>query len=242
MAGHSKWSNIKRKKEKTDAQRAKIFTKMGREISVAVRESGPDPASNGKLREIIAKAKAQNVPNDNIERAIKKAGSDKAEYEQILYEGYGPGGVAVMVDCLTDNRNRTAGDLRHYFDKYGGNLGQTGSVGYLFERKGVIVMENIGLDEAQVLEDCLEAGALDCQFEQEVVEIITQPEDTQAVREALAKSGHRFESAQAEYIPSTYVKLDEDNTACMDKLLELLEASDDVSEVWHNWENTQDGN
>jgi len=236
MAGHSKWSTIKRKKGKTDAQRAKIFTKIGREISVAVRESGPDPAANGKLREAIAKAKSLNVPGDNIERAIKKAGSDKAQYEQILYEGYGPQGVAVMVDCLTDNRNRTAGDLRHYFDKYGGNLGQNGSVSFLFERKGILLLESAGLDETKVMEDCLEAGALDFRFEGEELEITSLPEDTLAVREAMEKKGYRFEMAQAEYIPATYVKLSEEDTARMEKLLELLEANDDVQEIWHNWE------
>ena len=237
MAGHSKWNNIKRKKEKTDTQRAKIFTKMGREISVAVREGGgDDPAANGKLREIIAKAKSLNVPNDNIERAIKKAGSDKAQYEQILYEGYGPQGVAVMVDCLTDNRNRTAGDLRHYFDKYGGNLGQSGSVSFLFERKGILLLESAGLDEAKVMEDCLEAGALDFSFEGEALEIASLAEDTLEVREAMEKKGYRFEMAQPEYIPATYVKLDDDDVARMEKLLELLESHDDVQEVWHNWE------
>jgi len=236
MSGHSKWSTIKRKKGKTDAQRAKIFTKMGREISVAVREGGGDTAANGKLREIIAKAKSLNVPSDNIERAIKKAGTDKAQYEQILYEGYGPQGVAVMVECLTDNRNRTAGDLRHYFDKYGGNLGQSGSVSFLFERKGILLLEGAGLSEAKVMEDCLEAGALDFQFEGEGVEITTAPDATLEVREAMEEKGYSFEMAQAEYLPATYVKLDTDDTARMEKLLELLEANDDVQEVWHNWE------
>ncbi len=236
MAGHSKWNNIKRKKEKTDAQRAKIFTKMGREIAVAVREGGSDPASNARLRDLIAKAKVNNVPNDNIDRAIKKAGSDKATYEQIMYEGYGPAGVAVMVDCLSDNRNRTAGDLRHYFDKHGGNLGQTGSVGYLFERKGIIVLENEGLDEDKVMEDCLEAGAQDFDFGDEAVEIYTAWNEVGEVREALEQKGYTFASAQAEYVPSTFVKLDEENTIKMEKLLDMLEENDDVQEVWHNWE------
>jgi len=161
MSGHSKWSTIKRKKEKTDAQRANIFTKIGREMAVAVREGGADPAANSKLRDLIAKAKSLNVPNDNIDRAIKKAGEkDAGNYENITYEGYGPSGVAVMVDCLTDNRNRTAGDLRHYFDKCGGNLGQTGSVGFLFERKGIIVIENNGVDEEKLMEDAWRRGPL----------------------------------------------------------------------------------
>jgi len=236
MSGHSKWSTIKRKKEKTDAQRAKIFTKMGREISIAVREGGGDPGVNGKLRDIIAKAKSLNVPGDNIERAIKKAGSDKAEYEQILYEGYGPNGVALLVDCLTDNRNRTAGDLRHYLDKYGGNLGQTGSVGFLFERKGILALEGENLDEAKVMEDCLEAGALDFYFGEDGVEITAEPDSVGAVREAMEKQGYTFASAQAEYIPSTYVKLDAENIPKMEKLLELLEDNDDVQEIWHSWE------
>ena len=161
MSGHSKWNNIKRKKEKTDAQKAKIFTKIGREMAVVVREGGPDPASNSKLRDCIAKAKANNVPNDNIERIIKKAAGegDGKQYEEITYEGYGIGGVAVIVEALTDNRNRTAGDIRHYFDKFGGNLGQTGSVSFLFQRQGVIVIDGAGKDEDQVMEDALEAGA-----------------------------------------------------------------------------------
>ena len=236
MSGHSKWNNIKRKKEKTDAQKAKIFTKIGREIAVAVREGGSDPASNSKLRDLIAKAKDNNVPNENIERAIKKAGADKTAYEQIMYEGYGPAGVAVLVDCLTDNRNRTAGDLRHYFDKYGGNLGQTGSVGFLFERKGVLVLENEGLDEDKVMEDCLEAGAQDFDFGAEAVEIYTAWNEVGAVREALEKKGYQFLSAQAEYVPSTYVRLDGENAEKMEKLLDLLEEHDDVQEVWHNWD------
>ena len=236
MAGHSKWNNIKRKKAKTDSARARVFTKMGREISVAVREGGSDPASNGKLRDLIAKAKSLNVPNDNIERAIKKAGTDGENFEHIIYEGYGPSGVAIIVDCLTNNRNRTAGDLRHYFDKYGGNLGQSGSVSFLFERKGILLLEGAGLDESKVMEDCLEAGALDFQFECDGVEITTDPDATLVVREAMEQKGYSFEMAQAEYLPATYVKLDADDTARMEKLLELLEANDDVQEVWHNWE------
>ena len=236
MAGHSKWSTIKRKKEKTDAQRAKIFTKMGREISVAVREGGGDPAANGKLRDLIAKAKSLNVPADNIERAIKKAGSDKAEYEHIVYEGYGPMGVALLVDCLTDNRNRTAGDLRHYMDKYGGNLGQSGCVGFLFESKGVLLLEGGGLDEAALMEDCLDAGALDFHLGESEVQVISAPESIGVVREALERKGYRVLSAEAQQIPSTYVKLDAENISRMEKLLDMLEASDDVREVWHNWD------
>jgi YebC/PmpR family DNA-binding regulatory protein len=237
MSGHSKWSTIKRKKGKTDAQRATIFTKIGREIAVAVREGGPDPASNGKLRDLIAKAKQNNVPNDNIERAIKK-GSDKdaSNYESITYEGYGPSGVALVVECLTDNRNRTAGDLRHYFDKNGGNLGQTGSVAFLFERKGILVIENTGLDEDKVMEDCLEVGAIDFDIESEAVEIFTGPNEVGKTREALEAKGYTFASAEPEYVPSTYVRLDDEGKVKMEKLLDMLDDNDDVQNVWHYWE------
>lgn len=237
MSGHSKWSTIKRKKEKTDSQRAKIFTKIGREIAVAVREGGAEPSANGKLRDLIAKAKANNVPNENIDRAIKKAGDkDGGNYESITYEGYGPNGVALIVECLTDNRNRTAGDLRHYFDKHGGNLGQTGSVGFLFERKGVLIIENTGLDEDRIMEDCLECGAIDFDIEAEAVEIFTGPDEVGKVREALEAKGYAFASAEPEYVPSTYVRLDGDNAVKMEKLLDMLEDNDDVQNVWHNWE------
>ncbi|WRS27331.1 YebC/PmpR family DNA-binding transcriptional regulator [Oscillospiraceae bacterium MB08-C2-2] len=237
MSGHSKWSTIKRKKGKTDAQRAKIFTKIGREMAVAIREGGSDPIANGKLRDLISKAKSLNVPNDNIERAIKKAGDkDNDNYESITYEGYGPNGVAVMVECLTDNRNRTAGDLRHYFDKNGGNLGQSGSVGFLFERKGILIIENNGLDEDKVMEDCLECGAIDFDIEAEAVEIFTSPNEVGKTREALEAKGYTFESAEPEYVPSTYVRLDDDNRVKMEKLLDMLEDNDDVQNVWHNWE------
>ena len=178
MSGHSKWNNIKRKKEKTDGAKARIFTKIGREIAVAVREGGSgDPNVNSKLKDCIAKAKANNVPNDNIDRIIKKAvgDGDKNNYENIFYEGYGPSGVAVIVETLTDNRNRTAGDLRHYFDKCGGNLGQSGCVSFLFERKGVIVIANEGLDEDKIMEDCMDAGADDFTVEEDVVEITPEP-------------------------------------------------------------------
>lgn len=238
MSGHSKWSTIKRKKEKTDSQRAKIFTKMGREMAVAVREGGADPNSNGKLRDLIAKAKSLNVPNENIERVIKKAGdSERDNYEEMVYEGYGPSGVAVIVECLTDNRNRTAGDLRHYFDKCGGNLGQTGSVGYLFEQKGLIVIENDGLDEDKVMEDCLEAGAEDFTVEEESVEIFTaaNPNELRAVREALEAKNYAIASAEIEYIPNARNAIDDEAKIKMEKLLDMLDDNDDVQNVWHNW-------
>lgn len=241
MSGHSKWSNIKRKKEKTDGARAKVFTKIGRELAVAVKQGGgPDPSSNSKLRDLIAKAKAANVPNENIERIIKKAAgeSDGEKYESIVYEGYGPCGVAVIVETLTDNRNRTAGDVRHYFDKFGGNLGTTGCVSFLFEEKGVLVLERGSLDEDTVMEAGLEAGASDFQSEDEMFEILTEPQDFSAVLDSLTEQGYEFLSAQVEMVPVTYTALtDPDARIKMQKLLDMLEENDDVQNVWHNWEN-----
>ena len=244
MSGHSKWSTIKRKKEKTDNQRAKVFTKIGREIAVAVRDGGPDPAGNSKLKDIIAKAKAANVPNDNIERIIKKASGDgdSANYEECVYEGYGPCGIAVIVETLTDNRNRTAADVRHFFDKYGGNMGQAGSVMFMFNRQGNIVIEKDGVDEDALLETALEAGAVDMVTdEEEVFEVRTEPNDVGAVNEALAAAGYTAISAEAEYIPTTYTRLDNpDDIKNMGKMLEMFEDNDDVQNVWHNWENEDD--
>ena len=240
MSGHSKWNNIKRKKEKTDGAKAKIFTKIGRELAVAVKEGGgPDPASNSKLKDCIAKAKAANVPNDNIERIIRKAAGDTdgAKYENITYEGYGPSGVAVIVEALTDNRNRTAADVRHYFDKFGGNLGTTGCVSFLFEEKGVIVIEKEGRDEDTVMEDALEAGASDFQADEDVFEISTLPDDFSGVREDLENKGYEFVSAEVEMVPTTYTTLaDEESQTKMQKLLDALEDNDDVQNVWHNWD------
>lgn len=244
MAGHSKWNNIKRKKEKTDSQRAKIFTKIGREISVAVREGGPDPDGNGKLKDIIAKAKANNVPNDNIERIIKKASGDASadNFENTVYEGYGPSGVAVIAEALTDNRNRTAGDVRHYFDKYGGKMGQQGSVMFMFARQGIIIIEKDGADEEKLLEDALEAGASDLNTElEDVFEVVTEPNDFSAVRDYLEEKGYTFMSAELELVPSTYTKLtDPDDIKNMGKMLEMFEDNDDIQSVWHNWENEED--
>ncbi len=243
MSGHSKWNNIKNKKAKTDAQKAKVFTKIGKEIAIAVREGGPDPASNSKLRELIVKAKANNVPNDNIDRAIKKASSAGAvEYEEIVYEGYGPSGVAVIVETATDSRNRTASDVRHYFDKYGGNLGQSGCVSFMFENKGVIVIlrENAE-DEDALMETALEAGAADFSGDEDAFEILTEPEDLYAVRDALTEAGYTVESAEQDRIPTTYVTLtSEEDIKNMNLLIEHLEDSDDVSEIYHNWENCDD--
>ena len=243
MSGHSKWKNIMHKKEKTDAQRAKIFTKIGKEMAVAVKEGGPDPVSNSKLASLIAKAKANNVPNDNIDRIIKKASSaDGADYEEIVYEGYGPSGVAVIVEATTDNRNRTASDVRHYFDKFGGNLGTTGCVSFMFTEKGVIVIENDGkVDEDQLMEDALEAGASDFASEDGVFEISTETDDLEAVRAALADKGYAIMSADTDKVPSSYVSLTgEDDVKNMTRLIEALEDNDDVIEVYHNWENPEE--
>lgn len=239
MSGHSKWNNIKRKKEKTDGAKAKVFTKIGRELAVAVKEGGgPDPASNSKLKDCIAKAKASNVPNDNIERIIKKAAGDgdDTKYENIVYEGYGPSGVAVIVEALSDNRNRTAADIRHAFDKFGGNLGTTGCVSFLFEQKGVLVIEREDHDEDKVMEDALEAGAADFQADEDVFEIYTEPDDFSGVLSDLTDKGYEFETAEVQMVPSTYAKLSEDKEASMQKLLDSLEDNDDVQNVWHNWE------
>ncbi len=240
MSGHSKWNNIKKKKEKTDGQKAKVFTKMGREIAVAVKTGGgPDPASNSKLKDAIAKAKAANVPNDNIERIIKKAagGGNADDYEALQYEGYGPCGVAVIVETLTNNRNRTASEVRHYFDKYGGNLGATGCVGFMFKQKGVLVIDAEGLDEETVMEDALEAGAADFNAEEDVFEILTDPADFTAVYEYLDGKHYTFVSAEVAQVPDVMATIDDPELAAkMDKMLELLEDHDDVQNVWHNWD------
>ncbi len=239
MSGHSKWSNIKHKKEKSDAAKAKIFTKVGKEIAVAVKAGGPDPVSNSKLKELIAKAKSLNVPNDNIDRIIKKSsGADAVDYEEVVYEGYGPSGVAVIVEATTDNRNRTGGNVRHFFDKYGGNLGQSGCVSFMFEDKGVIIVEReSGADEDKLMEDSLEAGAEDFVADEEVFEIYTVPADLMAVKEDLEAKGYVIASAEKDKIPSNYVTLtDEEDIKKMNLLIEHLEEDDDISEIYHNWE------
>ena len=240
MSGHSKWNNIKRKKEATDAVKAKIFTKIGREMMVVIKEGGPDPNNNSKLRDLIAKAKANNVPNDNIDRLIKKAAgdSDKNNYEALTYEGYGPNGVAVIVECLTDNKNRTAGNIRHYFDKFGGNLGTTGCVSYLFSENGIIVIEHEGeLEEDAVLEDVMELGGDDMTYSEDSIEIVCDPAAVSELREGLTAKGYLVTSAEAEEVPSTYVTLtEEESLRKMGLLLEHLEDDDDVQNVWHNWD------
>ncbi|MCQ2436689.1 MAG: YebC/PmpR family DNA-binding transcriptional regulator [Clostridia bacterium] len=244
MSGHSKWKNIMHKKEKTDAARAKVFTKIGKEMAIAVKEAGPDPVSNAKLRDLIAKAKANNVPNDNIDRIIKKAaGADAVTYEEMSYEGYGPSGVAVIVEAATDSKNRTAGNVRHYFDKFGGNLGQTGCVGFLFASKGVIVISELDeygdkvVDGDKLMEDALEAGAADFLEEENMYTIYTEPDDLTAVSDDLTKLGYTFESCEVEKVPSSYITLtNEDDIENMQKLLDTLDEDDDIVNVWHNWD------
>ena len=240
MSGHSKWKNIMHKKEKTDSQRASVFTKIGREISLCVKQFGPDPASNSKLKDLIAKAKQNNVPNENIERVIKKAagGADDTNYEEITYEGYGPAGIAVLVKCLTDNRNRTAGNLRHYFDKNNGNLGQTGSVNWMFSRKGVIIIEKELYDEDKLMELLMQTPCEDFVTESEVYEIYTQPDDDfLGTKKMLEDAGFQFLSAEEEMIPSNYSGIqDQENREKMQKLLDMLEDDDDVQNVYHNWD------
>jgi len=238
MSGHSKWHNIQAKKGKADAQRGAVFTKIGREIAIAVREGGANPESNGKLRDIIAKAKANNMPNDNIQRSIKKASGELSNvvYEEITYEGYAPGGVAVIVDTISDNRNRTASDIRHCFAKYGGNLGTTGSVGFMFDERGVLVVEREpGSDEDEMMMTALDAGAEDVKVEEEVYEIYTAPNDFSTVREALEKQGLTFLSADVQKIPQNTVEVtDPDTILKIQKMLDLLEENDDVQNVYHN--------
>ena len=240
MSGHSKWHNIQAKKGKADAARGKIFTKLGRELLIAVKQGGPDPAGNSKLKDVIAKCKANNMPNDTINNAIKKAsGAGSAEnYEEMTYEGYGTNGVAVIVNASTNNKNRTAADVRHIFDKFGGNLGTTGCVSYMFEKKGVIVIEKEGCpgSEDDLMMLSIEAGAEDFQVEEEVYQITTAPSDFTVVTEELSKNNLTFLEAGVQMVPSTYVSLDEEAGAKMQRLIDNLEDLDDVLEVFHNWD------
>ena len=238
MSGHSKWANIKNKKEKTDAQRGKVFTKIGREIAIAVKEGGADPANNSKLRDVIAKAKANNMPNDNITRSIKKAAGEggSVNYEEITYEGYGPGNMAVIVEVLTDNRNRIAAEMRHIFDKSGGNLGASGCVSWMFDKKGLIVIERSALlDEDEVMLQALDAGAEDFNAMEDAFEVYTAPSDFSAVREALEAAGYTFISAEVRMIPQNTVNVDDAETVeKIERFLERLDDNDDVQEVYHN--------
>ena len=238
MSGHSKWHNIAAKKGKADAARGKIFTKLGRELLIAVKEGGPEPAGNSKLKAVIAKCKAANMPNDTINNAIKKASSSNENYEEITYEGYGPNGVAVIVNASTDNKNRTAADLRHVFDKAGGNLGTNGCVSYLFNKKGVIVIDktkmNLSEDELMLL--AIDNGAEDFASEEECYEITTDPADFTQVREALEKENIEFVQAEIQMVPTTYIELDEKGSERMQRLIDNLEDLDDVMDVYHNWD------
>ena len=242
MSGHSKWHNIQKTKGAQDAKRAQAFTKIAREMIVAVKEGGGgDPRSNSKLATVIAKAKAANMPNDNIKRTIDKAlGAGNTEnYEKIVYEGYGPCGVAVIVETMTDNRNRTAGEIRHYFDKYGGNMGAANCVSWSFDRKGVIVIDNEDeeLDEDTVMMDALDSGAEDFSADGPVFEITTDPDAFNDVVAALEKKGYTFESAELEMVPQNYVTMTgEDDVKNMEKLLDMLDDNEDVQNVWHNWQ------
>ena len=239
MSGHSKWHNIQKTKGAADAKRAQAFTKIAREIIVAVKEGGSgDPANNSRLATVIAKAKAANMPNDNIKRTIEKAlGSGNADnFERVTYEGYGPSGVAIIVDAMTDNRNRTASEVRHHFDKYGGNLGATGCVSWSFDEKGVIVVDNEEeeIDEDTIMLRALEAGADDVKTEEGVY---TSPDAFSAVNDALAAEGYHFLSAQIEMVPQNYIKLtDPEDIKNMEKMIEMFEDNDDVQNVWHNWD------
>jgi YebC/PmpR family DNA-binding regulatory protein len=238
MSGHSKWHNIQAKKGKADAARGKIFTKLGRELLIAVKEGGPDPAGNSKLKNVIAKCKAANMPNDTINNAIKKASTSNENYEEITYEGYGPNGVAVIVEASTDNKNRTAADVRHVFDKAGGNLGTTGCVSYLFNKKGIIVIEKVSteMDEEELMMLALDAGAEDFESSDEIYEITTDPSDFSAVREKLEEAGLVFLEAEVQMVPTTTVSLDEKGQEKMERLIERLEELDDVANIYYNWE------
>ncbi len=244
MSGHNKWSTIKRKKGANDAARAKVFTKIGRELAVAVKNGGPDPNNNSKLKDVIAKAKQNNVPNDNIERMLKKAAGDSngADYEEIVYEGYGPSGVAVIVEALTDNRNRTAGEVRHYFDKAGGNMGNPGSVTFMFSREGVILIEKEDVDEETLMMEAIESGATDfISDDEDVFEIRTDANEVGAIRDALEEKGFKAISSEPAYIPSTLTALEnETDINKMGKMIEMFEENEDVQNIWHNWANEDD--
>ena len=240
MSGHSKWANIKNKKGKTDAARGNLFTKIGKELQIAVKAGGPNPDANSKLKDVIAKAKAANMPNDNIMRSIKRASGEGANeiIEEITYEGYGPAGIAIIAECATDNHNRTAAEVRHIFDKFGGNMGTTGCVSFMFDQKGVIVIENDGdKDEDEVMMDALDAGAEDFVPDEDAFEITTAPADFSNVRDALEQKGYNFLEAEVRMVPQSYVKLtDPAQLEQIEKLLDGLDDNDDVMNVYHNWE------
>jgi len=241
MSGHSKFANIKHKKEKTDAQRGKIFTKLGRELMVAIKEGGPDPESNSKLRDVIAKCKSNNMPNDTIQRSIKKASGEDSSivYESITYEGYGPGGIAEIVECLTENKNRTAANVRHAFSKNGGNMGTSGCVSFMFDKKGQIIVElEDGMDEEELMMTALDAGAEDFEAEDGTCEILTDPDNFSEVYAALEAAGITIASGEVTMIPQTMAESDDPAIAAsMEKMIDMLEDDDDVQNVYHNWDN-----
>ena len=239
MSGHSKWKNIQNKKGKADAKRGKVFTKIGREIAVSCKEGGANPDTNSKLRDAIIKAKANNMPLDTITKAVKKGAGELGDsvFEEIVYEGYGPSGTAIIVESLTDNKNRTAGNVRHTFDKYGGNMGTAGCVSFMFDRKGVIIIEREGaMDEDELMMIALDLGADDFSSDEEVYEILTAPDNFSAVRDELVKLGIVLASAEISMVPQTVVELDLNRTATFTKLIDMLEDDDDVQNVWHNAE------
>ena len=240
MAGHSKWANIQHRKGKQDKLRSKLFSKLAKEITVAAKMGDPDPEKNPRLRLAVKEAKSNSVPKDVIDRAIKKSqGGDAENYDEIRYEGYGPNGIAIIVEAMTDNRNRTAGSVRHHFDKYGGSLGTTGCVSWSFDRKGVIILDNEDgdLDEDTVMMDALDAGAADFQPEEGCFTVYTSPDDINTVAKALEDKGYKFDSAQIEMVPQSYQKLDkQEDRDNMEKMLDLFEEDDDVQNVWHNWD------
>lgn len=238
VAGHSKWANIRHKKSKEDAKRGQMFTKLARQITVAVKEGGPDPESNFRLRLAIENARSVNMPNDNIERAIQRGigGLDGDNFEEVIYEGYGPNGVAIMLAALTDNRNRTAGELRHRFSKYGGNLGESGCVAWMFDRKGLLVLEREGLDEDEVMLQALEAGADDVIVNEDVFEITTDPQVFAQVKQDLEAGGMKFIGAELSWIPKNHVAITPEQEATIEKLIDALEELDEVQEVYTNYE------
>lgn len=243
MSGHSKWHNIQKTKGAADAKKAKVFTKYAREMAIAIREGGSaDPNANSKLAATIARAKTENVPNDNIKRTLDKykAGGAAENYEYITYEGYGPGGIAVIVDCLSDNRNRTVAEVRHHLDKYGKGMGNAGCVSWQFDKKGVLVMDGEDKDEEAVMMQAIEAGAEDFVSEDDVFEIYTSIDEFDAVRSKLQSAGFEFLEAEIQMVPQSYISLtDEEDIKNMDKMLEALEENDDVQNVWHNWDNEE---
>ncbi|MCF0135672.1 MAG: YebC/PmpR family DNA-binding transcriptional regulator [Lachnospiraceae bacterium] len=238
MSGHSKFANIKHKKEKADAQKGKAFTKLGRELVVAIKEGGPDPVSNSKLRDVIAKCKAANMPNDTIQRSIKKAaGEQDVDYEEIIYEGYGPAGIAILVECLTENHNRTAADVRYAFNRNGGNMGTSGCVSFMFDKKGQIIINAEGKDEDELMDAVLEAGADDVTIEDGIAEVLTEQGSYNAVYEALEEAGYEITEGSVCWIPQNTVANDDPEVeATMEKLIDALEDLDDVQNVYHNWD------